>query len=65
MDEAKRHINLAKHGIDFEDARTLFESRPSITLSSHRGEEERFATTGEIDGLVYTTIWTKRGEASD
>ena len=61
-DEAKRRQNLAKHGIDFVDAQELFDGRPVLTRVSPRFEEERFITTGEIEGRFYTVVWTKRGE---
>jgi uncharacterized protein len=61
-DEAKRHINIEKHGIDFEDARALFDGRPTITTPRHHDDEERFATTGLIGDLFYTAIWIQRGD---
>lgn len=61
-DEAKRQSNLAKHGLDFLRARTLFDGRPVHTVMSPRFEEERFATTSEIDGRFYTVIWMWRGD---
>jgi uncharacterized DUF497 family protein len=59
-DEEKRRANLAKHGVDFLRARALFDGRTVLVVSSRRSEEERFATTGEIDGRCYTVIWTMR-----
>ena len=59
-DEAKRQSNLAKHGVDFLRARALFDGRPTLTVPNRRFEEERFATTGDIDGRFYTVIWTRR-----
>ena len=60
-DEAKREANIAKHSVDFLRAQRLFDGRPVITASSPRTEEERFATTGEIDGVFYTVVWMWRG----
>ena len=62
-DEDKRQSNLAKHGVDFLRARALFDGRPVVTAASHRPDEERYATTGEIDGQFFTAIWTWRGTA--
>lgn len=62
-DDAKRQANLAKHGIDFLDARKLFDRRPVVTTRSTFLEEERFLTTGVIDGRFVTVIWTRRNDA--
>jgi hypothetical protein len=59
-DEATNEANLAKHGIDFRRARVLFDGRSVITIPSQRFGEDRLATIGEIDGLLYTAIWTNR-----
>ena len=63
-DEAKRESNLAKHDIDFLDMRALFDGRPVFTRLSRRSGEERFATTGELRGQLYTVIWTWRGNVT-
>jgi uncharacterized DUF497 family protein len=61
-DERKRFTNAEKHTLDFLDAKPLFDGRNVVTSASHRSKEERFTTTGEIDGRFYTVIWTWRGE---
>ncbi len=58
-DHATRQTNLAKHGIDFLLARNLFDRRPVVTVRSSFPEEERFLTTGVIDGRFVTLIWTR------
>jgi uncharacterized DUF497 family protein len=63
-DEAKRSGNLEKHGVDFLRAQMLFDGRPVITASTPRTGEDRYATTGEIEGRFYTVIWTWRGGAA-
>lgn len=55
-DEAKRRQNVVKHGVDFLLVGSLFDDRPVLTWSSVRSDEERYATTGEIDGRFYTVI---------
>ena len=60
-DESKRKSNLEKHNLDFALVSSLFDGRPVVTVESFRTEEERFATTGEIDRRMYTVIWTWRG----
>lgn len=62
-DEGKRQINLAKHEIDFLLMRQLFDGRPIYTVLSRRGEEDRYVSTGIIDGRFYTVVWTWRTDA--
>jgi uncharacterized DUF497 family protein len=57
-DELKRAINRQKHELDLLDAKPLFDGRKTLTILSRRFEEERFKTTGEIDGRFYTAVWT-------
>ena len=61
-DEPKRLANVLKHGIDFRRAALLFDGRPHVTVRSTFAAEERFLTTGEVDGRVITVVWTPRGE---
>lgn len=61
-DEAKRRQNVAKHGVDFLRAASLFDGRSVVTWSTRRSDEERYATTGQIDGRFFTVIWTWRGD---
>ncbi|MDQ3655074.1 MAG: BrnT family toxin [Chloroflexota bacterium] len=49
--------------MDFEDASALFDGRAHVSSPSPRAEEMRFATTAEFEGLLYTVIWTERGES--
>jgi uncharacterized DUF497 family protein len=63
-DEAKRQRNLARHNIDLIDGEVLFDGRPIVTVSSPRGEELRFVTTGLIGSKFYTLVWTARGPAT-
>jgi uncharacterized DUF497 family protein len=59
-DEAKRLANLDKHGIDFVDAQGLIDGRPIVTTHSAYTDEERYITTGIIEGRFMTVIWTRR-----
>ncbi len=63
-DEAKRHSNLAKHGIDFRTASRLFDGRPTWTARSSYPHEERYLTIGVIAGRVVAVVWTPRGRAA-
>jgi uncharacterized DUF497 family protein len=61
-DEAKRLSNLAKHDIDFVDAQQLFDGRLVLTVPSRRSIEPQFTTTGPIDVVLFTVVWTSRGD---
>ena len=61
-DENKRLRVLAERGIDFLRATQLFDGRDVLTVSSPRGDEERWATTGVLEDRTTTVIWTQRGE---
>jgi len=59
-DEAKRKGNLAKHGLDFADARMVF-SGPTFTFPDSRFDygEERFVTMGLLDAEVVVIVHTE------
>ncbi|HUY69250.1 MAG TPA: BrnT family toxin, partial [Alphaproteobacteria bacterium] len=61
-DENKRRKNRERRGLDFEDVDVLFAGRPLVTALSPRHDENRFVSTGEMDGKFYTVVWTWRGE---
>ncbi|HYD67435.1 BrnT family toxin [Azospirillum sp.] len=58
-DEAKNAANIAKHGIDFEDAAAILLEDAWVEPAAYRGEE-RFLATGPIGGRLYTVIYTFR-----
>jgi uncharacterized protein len=39
-----------------------FDGRPVTTAASRRNNEDRFVSTAEIDGKLYTVVWMWRGE---
>lgn len=62
-DENKSKINKSKHGIDFEEAKELWEDPYSFELASPQSEdEERFLVLGQISSKNYTAITTYRNE---
>jgi uncharacterized DUF497 family protein len=61
-DETKRRSNLAKHGIDFLDARQIFDGRLVLETKSPYTEEERFVTVGPLNERYVTVVWTPRQE---
>ena len=61
-DEAKRQVNLAKHGVDFRRAVQIFDGTVK-EIADHRRDygEPRFRCLGEIDGRLYSVVFTWRG----
>ncbi len=62
----KAASNLAKHGVSFEEASTVFGDRLATTVldRDHSGDEERWLTTGLSDMNRVLIVWhTNRGEA--
>ena|SRR5688572_20052181 len=60
-DDEKAAANVAKHGIDFEQARLLFDGpmfiRPDV---SARYDEERFIAIGMAGGTAMILVYTER-----
>ena len=65
-DEAKRQINLAKHGLDFKDADEVLESRFRLDIPVMRGDELRTQSVSYALGFlaVLTVVHTARGQAT-
>jgi uncharacterized protein len=61
--ETKRLKVLGDRGLDFVDARDLFDGRPVISIPSPRGDEERWLNIAELHGLLVVVVWCRRGEA--
>jgi len=59
-DEEKRRGNIAKHGIDFARAATVFDGRPYIDLQSSHPDEPRLLRVSMLDGVLCTVVWTMR-----
>jgi len=64
-DEAKNHLNFAKHGLDFEDAELVFIG-PCVTFADDRFDygEERLITLGLLAGRAVVIAHAPRGEAT-
>jgi uncharacterized DUF497 family protein len=60
-DEAKRHANFAKHGLDFADAARVL-TGPCVTFVDDRFDygEKRFTTLGLLAGRVVVIAHTPR-----
>lgn len=61
FDDRKNAANMKKHGIDFDSAARIFDSR-IIVCEDHRKDygEFRYIATGQIDGVVYVVVYTVR-----
>ncbi len=62
-DPAKSAINKMKHGLDFEQAKALWEDENLLEVPVLRTGEPRFLVIGMIEGKVWTGVITYRGEA--
>jgi uncharacterized DUF497 family protein len=62
-DEAKRRLNLRKHGIDFADAEKIFQG-VTFTAEDTREDygERRFLTLGLLEDQVVSVTHTEQGE---
>jgi uncharacterized protein len=58
--EAKRESNLRDHGLDFVDAREVFDG-PTFTYEDDRFDydERRFVTLGLLRGFVVSIVHTE------
>ena len=59
-DENKSLSNKQKHGIDFEEAKELWEDPHAFEIPSLQSKEERFLVLGQINSKNYTAIITYR-----
>lgn len=62
-DEAKSKHCLRMRGFDFAHAVSVFEDPHSVNFESTKYNfgEARYVTIGMIDEILYTVIWTPRG----
>jgi uncharacterized DUF497 family protein len=58
-DAKKNELNLAKHGIDFDEAVEVFYA-PYILRRSDRSNEERWIAIGNAENRIITVIYTWR-----
>ena len=62
-DVVKARSNLAKHGVDFEAARLVFDDPFALDRLEGGGHsEERCILTGMANGILLTVVYTERGE---
>lgn len=63
-DEAKRRINIAKHGIDFFELRQAFEDPDGLHYQDLRRDhgEVRFVLLARWNGTIVHVVFTDRGD---
>ncbi len=64
-DENKLNRNLKKHGVDFEEAKTIFNDPLGITISDpvHSIEEDRYLDVGlSSKGRILVVWYTERND---
>ena len=63
FDPAKSAINLDKHGIDFDEAKKLWNDNDRLeTVSQIASAEQRWVVTGRIGDRIWTAAVTYRNE---
>ena len=65
-DENKAASNLSKHGVSFEEAKTVFDDPLYVDLydPDHSDDEERYLIVGESNqGRLLITSYTERRES--
>jgi uncharacterized protein len=61
--EQKRLMNLCKHGIDFLDAKEIWQGEVLEVPSGQQDyEEQRHLAYGVLDGRIIAVVFTWRGE---
>ncbi len=63
FDDKKSSDNLAKHGIDFQDAQALWKDPDLLQFRAKSEDEERYLVIGRIDAKHWSAIVTYRGES--
>lgn len=61
FDPAKSEGNKAKQGIDFVAAQALWYDPAKKTFAASYHEEVRLLTVGNIEGVLWTGVFTLRG----
>jgi uncharacterized protein len=63
-DEQKRLENLRKHGIDFVDAKEIWQGTVLEVPSAQQAHgEQRYIAYGVLDGRIIAVVFTWRGES--
>ncbi len=63
FDARKSQMNLEKHGIDFEEAKLLWDDPDLLEIPARIEDEPRFMVIGRIANTHWSGIITYRGDA--
>ncbi len=63
FDARKSQMNLEKHGIDFEEAKLLWDDPDLLEIQARIEDEPRFMVIGRIANTHWSGIITYRGDA--
>jgi len=61
-DPQKSQVNKLKHGLDFEEAQALWNDELGLVMPARFRDEERFAIIARLDKVLWTAIFTRRGQ---
>lgn len=61
-DKAKSQVNRLKHGIDFDDAQTLWLDSDLLEIPARTSDELRYLVIGRMDGKHWSAVITYRGD---
>jgi len=62
FDPAKSLLNREKHGIDFEEAQSLWDDENRLEIPAKTVDEQRYLLIGQINGKFWSAVITYRGE---
>jgi uncharacterized DUF497 family protein len=62
-ERAKSKSNHEKHGISFEHAKLLWLDEKRLVVPARSNTEPREALIAQLDGKLWTAIYTMRGDA--
>ncbi|MHB1164656.1 MAG: BrnT family toxin [Candidatus Nanopelagicales bacterium] len=60
FDPAKSALNLARHGVDFDQAQALWDDEDCLEIPARTQDEPRWIVLGRIEGRVWAAIVTNR-----
>ncbi|MFN0023157.1 MAG: BrnT family toxin [Parvularculaceae bacterium] len=63
FDLRKSLSNKAKHGIDFEEAQSLWHDEWLLEAPAKTADEPRVLAVGKIDEIHWAAIYTRRGDS--
>jgi uncharacterized DUF497 family protein len=63
FDPAKSAANKSKHGIDFDEARALWDDPDLLEIAARTIDEPRSLVVGRIEGKHWSGVITCRGDA--